>query len=236
MTHQPDAKPIDEQMEDASAALVETRYFDAVSIATAALRDAHAAGDHARMARICLPLQEAHRQIRQIATDLGAVIRVSSAEDVPNPIAPGCYLIEPPMIGLDAKVLREQALTAGIAVQTLAREPVAKSGQWPVVAVGGKTQRLQIAPPKTGQPDGGPLPTLAWFQAAAEALGDAAIDGIESGLPAAWRVDDLIECIKALPEHEKLMQALAAACHDAVREKPPEGPRPRPMDGDPYSF
>lgn len=236
MTNLPLAKQIDDRMEAASAALVETRYFDAVEIASSALRKAHAGGDYERMARICLPLQEAHRQIRQIASDCAVVTRVSKASDVPSPIEPGCYLIEPPMIGLDARVLREQAFAAGVEVQTLAREPRSSSGRWPVVAVGGRTERLQIAPPGSAGGDGEPTPTLAWFQAAAEALGDAAIARVGGDGPAMWRADDLLDCMKALPEHEKLMQALAAACHDAVREPAPIDPRPRPMGDDPYSF
>ncbi|MCA9287483.1 MAG: hypothetical protein KDA05_02795, partial [Phycisphaerales bacterium] len=98
--------PIDRLMERASKSLFATRYFEAARDAQNALRRARAAGDFERMARICLPLQEAHRQIRQAAESTGKVRLIAHASDVPRPLEPGCYLIQPPMIGADARVLR----------------------------------------------------------------------------------------------------------------------------------
>src|SRR4051812_45178590 len=64
-------KAIDELMERASSALVTTNYFEAEKLALKALERACAAIDFERMARICMPLQEARRQKRHEAVDAG---------------------------------------------------------------------------------------------------------------------------------------------------------------------
>jgi hypothetical protein len=56
------------------------------------------------------------------------------------------------------------------------------------------------------------VPDLTWFLSTGEALGDAALARIDPKDPAQWRVDDLLEMLDAVPDHEKLHQALAAAC------------------------
>jgi len=82
----------------------------------------------------------------------------------------------------------------------------------------------------------GALPAASWFLSAIEALGDAAIAGLSAGDPAAWRVDDLVEFLDALPEHEKLHQRLADECRRALHEPEPRTPRRRGVLDDPHSF
>lgn len=239
--------PIDQLMDRASLALAETRYFDAANDAANALNRARRTNDFERMNRICLPLQEARRQIRQIATDAasgaGTVQVVSHPGDLPGPLEPGCYLIQPPMIGADARVLRETAYKRRIAVAVLAREPLTRKRLWPMVGVGIVSIRAQIAPPVPLErrddhitKDGyeGPV-SVAWFEAAGEALGDSAIAALDADLHPHWRVDELMEALDACPEHEKLHQALASACREAIGVPEPVGRRPSPFDN-PFSF
>lgn len=207
--------PIDELMEKASASLARTDYFEAERACLRALGRARAKDDFERMARICLPLQEARRQIRQLATDAGAVRVISKMPPVGTRLEPGCYLLEPPRIGIEARNLRELAMRQGVAVMVLAREPLTRSGRWPVVGVGDGNPfpvsvRTQLAPPAEG------AVTMAWFGAAHEALGDAAIARVDPRWPADHRVDDLLELLPAVPDHEKLAQALAGACREAA--------------------
>jgi len=240
--------PIDALMERASAALAETRYFDAATDALNALHRARRDNDFERMSRICLPLQEARRQIRQAATEAalaapGTARLISHASDVPRPLEPGCYLIQPPMIGADARVLRETAFRSRTVVSVLAREPLTKKKLWPIVGVGEISVRVQIDPPVPLERVDGRITKddfqadipLAWFEHAGEALGDSAIAKIDDELHPHWRVDELMEALDAVPEHEKLHQALADACRSATGTEEPTGRRPSAMDN-PFSF
>src|SRR5688572_1720456 len=100
---------IDGTMERASAALVAMRYFEAERLCLRALGRAYELFDYERMARILMPLQEARRLKRQLAVDAGAVRVVGSAAEVRGPVAAGCYLFRPPLIGADARAFRERA-------------------------------------------------------------------------------------------------------------------------------
>jgi hypothetical protein len=245
---------IDRLMERASVALEATRYFDAERAARTALSRAHHAGDYERMARIVLPLQEARRQKRQLAVDasfLGREARgvtvIESRRAVPNAPAPGCYLFQPPLLGVDARAFRDAADAAETPIFILTREPLARDGLWPIVSVGPVVLRTKVHPPcpvqrveaATARDDFAPAHAARisreWFEASAETLGDSAIRRLSAADPAAWRVDDALEFLEALPDHEKLHQSLAAACLQAMREPAPTMPRRRGVD-DPFSF
>lgn len=223
---------IDELMDRASEVLVAMRYFEAERLAMRALGLAHRALDFERMARITLPLQEARRQKMQLATDGGGV-RV-----VDNPSRrfrePGMYLVQPPAIGIDTRSLVFDADHRGIPVHALTREPRTSIGKWPIVMVNGEVSvRTQVAPPRalervaespTRDRAPGP-PDVAWFLAASEALGDAAIAQVNPEEHPSYRVEDLLEFLDCHPMHEKLHQALADACRACVGVPPPETTR-----------
>ena len=81
--------------------------------------------DFERMARICLPLQEARRQKREQAWDTGPVALVRRQRDLPSPLVPGLYLLQPPMIGRDGRSLRETLDRRKIPASVLTRKVVA---------------------------------------------------------------------------------------------------------------
>ena len=240
-------------MEDASSALLSMDYFGVVKISRRALEKARAAGDFERMARILLPLQEARRQIRQLACDAGPVA-ILTRRPKPSELRPGLYLVQPPMIAVEARDVRDTADARAIPVMLLCREPMTRAGRWPLAAVtsGGLvdtvTIRAQVEPPAGvrpthDQPGAGPtrddntaVPPTQWFEAAAEVLGDAAIARVQAQHPASWRVDELLLYLHAIPDHEKLHQALMRACRDAMLEG--EAPRERRgmLADNPYSF
>ena len=247
------SNPIDRLMEQASEALLETEYFSVVKLSVRALERARHADDFERMARILLPLQEARRQIRQIACDAGPRTILTSRPK-PSELRPGLYLAQPPLIALEARDIRETADSKSIPSLLLCREPMTRAGKWPIAAVtkGGLidtvTIRVQVAPPPGvvamhDQPGVGPTrdnsmapPDIEWFTSTAEALGDAAITRVNAAMPASWRVDELMLYLDAIPEHEKLHQRLAEACRDANREGPAPEPRRRAVAENPYSF
>lgn len=235
-------------MDKASRLLVAMRYFECERLSLRAVTMAMRAGDFERLGRICLPLQESRRLIRQQATDAaagGGRVVLSAPGEFSARSGAGFYLVQPPLIGADARRMRELLWHRQVPCLVLAREPMTQSGQWPLVAVGQRSYRVRVAPPEgvvwTGQgvrrdaAQGGGAPSVAWFLAAAEALGDAMIAGIDASLPAAWRVEDLLAALDAFSDHEKLHQQLAEACRAAAHEPPPSHPRPR-IDPLPNSF
>jgi len=208
-------KEIDSLMESASRALVHTRYFEAERLAEEALAAARSSGDFDRMSRILLPLQEARRQRVQQALDVGAVTLVTAPITEEMPIERGCYLIQPPQVGADARRLRLMALEREIPVAVLCREPKTKLGLCPVVAISpGMTMRTCVDPPQDWD-----NPDLPWFAQAMELLGEHAIESIDPALAVLKRLDALLLRLDALPEHESLHQALEQTCREALREQ-----------------
>jgi hypothetical protein len=220
------ANPIDRTMDQASEALVRTDYFRTVELCLLGLRRAHAAGDFERMARITLPLQEARRQIRQQACDTGRCVVVRALPSFRSPMEPGCYLVEPPLIAMDAKILRAMADRHRVPRLVLTREPLTKAGLWPIAGVGigdarPVTLRVYVPPPVELTPE--------WFQRTQEALGDAGLNKLDPEWPADHRVEDLLEYIDAVPGHEKLIQALGDACREAATRPVSASLRRRPI-------
>jgi hypothetical protein len=243
------APMIDDLMEQASKSLLDADYFAVERHAKKALAQARKANDFERMARAILPLQEARRQRRHEAADAQLRLILTSVPG-PKDLLPGMYLVQPPLVGMNARVIREQAEAARTPIVIVCREPMTRAGRWPVVAVAAGTLtatltlRTQVDPPPGVEPrDSGMTrdvvhepPPASWFQAANEALGDAAIAKLNPADPPAWRVDDLLEALDALPDHEKLHQALAAACREASAAPLPDRPRRKSRHDDPRSF
>jgi hypothetical protein len=199
-------------MEKASAALRRNQWFEAERLAQKALEGARAARDFALMARITLPLQEARRQRMQAALDKTGVKIVDEPFGEQPKLKPGCHLVQPPLVGADARRLRLFALEQEIPAAVLCREPRTKTGLCPIVCIGEVTIRARIAPPKNWD-----KPTVSWFAGAMEALGDAAIETLDRSALPVKQVDELLRRLDACPDHEKLHQALAAACEAADR-------------------
>lgn len=138
-------------MEQASDALVRRDYFAAERLAHSALRKAHAARDYERMARIILPLQEARRQKRDLAFDAaqrGAVFLIDADVPASKKLVEGCYLVAPPRVGADGRLLRESADRREVPTIITVREPTTRDGRWPLVALGPVTVRAKVDPPK----------------------------------------------------------------------------------------
>ena len=238
-----DVNRIDQIMEQASQLLAQTKAIDAEFLCLRALEMAVKSSDWDRAARIILPLQEARRLRRQNATDTGLVRLVDTQAQTRIKPETGCYLFQPPLIAAEARSYREAWLRRGVQLSVLTREPMTRDGLCPVSAVGALSIRTKLLPPPGVKPKETGVThdeitqaiPMSWFQAAAEALGDAAIASVDPDEPAAHRVLDLIERLDALPEHEKLHQALERACQEALVEPAPKFERRRGHD-DPYSF
>ena len=205
------AGKIDTLMETASAALASGDYFACEREASKALELAHAASDWDRMARICMPLEEARRQKRLEAADAGVAGRIDSVDDLlaMDDIAPGCWLLEPMVVAAHARDFRSRADESGVPILVIVREPETQLGDWPLAALGPVVVRTRVAAPEELTPE--------WFLAAAEAMGEEALESIEEDLEPETRVNRIMERLLALRDHDELHQELAQACRDALR-------------------
>ncbi|GDX97853.1 hypothetical protein LBMAG48_02570 [Phycisphaerae bacterium] len=244
---------IDTLMERASVALEATDYFAAQEFCLRAIEKARRVQDFERIARITMPLQEARRQVRHLATDArdaGNVFVVNTLPALDTKIEAGFYLLEPPLIGLDGRAFREVARGRKVPILALVKEPTTSAGRWPMVGVGvgefeNVVARVQVEPPaslkhwKEKSLKNAPrelLPDSAWFMSVQEALGDVAIRKVNPLWPAAHRIDDFIELLDAVPDHEKLSQALMFTAKDAMTAPQPKMPRRRPLVDNPLTF
>ncbi len=201
---------MDELMERASLALSRMEWEAVETAASEALEVAHRQHDYQRMARMLLPLQEARRQRRLKALDEHVVVLLEDPMPVEEvALEPGCWLVCPPFVGMDAVQLRERSIKERVPMLIVTREPTTRAGAWPLVAVGPRVFRVKAKPPRDLTP--------GWFEDAIEALAEEAIAGIDAALPAWERVDDLMDVLLALPESERAHQALAQACQEAAR-------------------
>lgn len=204
-------RKIDELLKKAGESLDAGAFFEAERLADKALAMARQEQDFQRMSAILEPLAEARKQRTKRALDLGTLTIVQEAIAEDAKIKPGCYLIQPPQVGSDARRLRMAALANDIPLMALCREPLTQTRLVPVVAIGpGSTIRTKVPPPAVAA-----KPDLVWFIAAIEELGDCAIEVLDPTLPVIRRIDALLDCLNALPEHEKLHHALQDACREA---------------------
>jgi hypothetical protein len=209
-------------MTKAQQALARNHWFEAERLCVKALDMARSEGDFNLMARIALPLQEARRQRMQTAFDSRKLVIVDATLPDERSLEPVCYLVQPPLVGADARRLRLLALEREVPAMFLCREPKTQLGLCPVVAIGQVTVRTRIDPPRKWE-----KPELAWFIDGCEQLGDAAIETLDRGADIAKQVDALLERLDAVPDHEKLHQALAATCKEAARVYAGSTPPPR---------
>lgn len=200
-------------MQKAQSALKSARWFEAERLAQRALELSHQVGDFGRMSRILLPLQEARRQRVQLASDVTGVKWVKGEITEDHRVEAGMHMLEPPLVGADARRIRLTAIRREVPALVLCREPSTQLGLVPVVAIGLMTIRARIDPPEKPA-----KPTKQWFLRAIEQLGDEAIRMIDTGMDAVRQADFAVSLMDSLPEHEKLHTTLVQLCVQAEEE------------------
>jgi hypothetical protein len=217
-----DRQSVDDLMDKAAKAMARAAWFEAERLTHRAVHMARQAGDFNTMASIVLPLQEARRQRYQLALACGVVTRWTEPITEETAAQAGCYLIEPPQVGADARRLRLGALQHDVPAAVLCREPAMRVGLWPIVAVSASFSiRTRVDPPDDPQ-----RPDLRWFTGAMEALGDEAIAEIDPVMELTRRIDAILGRLDAVPEHEKLHQLLCETCREAHRKGVAESDAP----------
>ncbi len=202
---------IDELTEEAATALAAKHHFKAEALANKAMLLAHEDGDYERMALVIPTLREARVCRLDAAMSLGTlqVVDVPFEDDVT--IEPGCYLLQPPLVGAHARRLRLLAVSREINAVVLCREPVIRMGLVPFVALGsGATVRTKMKLPADIED-----PDLDWYATALEALGEAAIE-LDPALNVEKRINALLPRVDAIPEHAGLHQFLEESCREAA--------------------
>ena len=127
---------IDELIKNAAKALAAEQYFEAEQLANKALDLAREDDDFARMAAVIPTLQAARTARLEQAVKAGTVTIVDEPFSDRRKIKPGCYLVQPPLVGADARRLRLMAFSRKVPAVVLCREPVIRLGLMPVVALG----------------------------------------------------------------------------------------------------
>lgn len=190
---------------------------DVFAAERAALKALHAArheNDFARMASVAMTLMEARLRRLKAATDAKRITIIDTPISDEARVAKGCYLVQPPQVGADARRMRLAAFEQDVPAMVLCREPLTQVKLLPLVALSpGVTVRTKVMPPKNLE-----KPDMAWYLGALEALGVCALQTIDPTHSAIRRVDGILERLDAIPEHEGLHHALQQACLEAKAE------------------
>ncbi|MFA9478024.1 hypothetical protein ACERK3_06905 [Phycisphaerales bacterium AB-hyl4] len=221
---------LDQLMQRASEALVKMDYLGCETLCLQALGIARQQTAWSYYARILLPLQEARRQRRMIAAEgtirLGSAGLETPAVDWLERLQPGCMVVTHPHTADDARALDDAVHQQQCHVEVLYANPASTRGTWTVRSFRGPdVHALLPAPPEAWQhrwldehthlPHAAEDSTIAtpadWFLSAAEALGDAALDQVEMGLPSLDRLMQLERALQVARDHEILHQRLGDA-------------------------
>ncbi len=206
---------IDELIQQADKALAKNRCFEAERLAVKALILARHDALFSKMASSIEPLCKARMQRLEKALKKSksvSIIDDAFPDDVK--IKPGCYLVQPSLVGVDARRFRLIALENEIPIAVVCREPMTELKQWPIVALCGNV----VVRTKIGPPDDLDKPDVQWIKDALLELGDWAVESADVSMPIHRLVDELMTRLDAIPEHEALHHALRDACLKAEKE------------------
>lgn len=209
------AERIEDLIAKADQSLRRDLWFEAERLAARALTMARQETNFDLMIRAVSPLWKARHDRLLAATARSTKVSIlTDAVTEDMSVRKGIYLVQPPLVGADARRLRLIALAKEVPVLVLCREPLTKLKQTPIVAVGtGSTLRVRVAPPE--KPD---APEKTWMLDALAELGDSAVANIDLTMPVIRRIDLLLDFLDALPEHGGLHQAMEAACAEAMND------------------
>lgn len=205
---------IDELIQQADQALAKNKFFEAERLALKALILARHDATFSKMATSIEPLCKARMQRLEKALKAKSVTVINEPFSDEIKIKPGCYLVQPPLVGADARRFRLIALENEIPVAVICCEPMTQLKLLPIVALcGNVVVRTKIDPP--GDLD---KPDVEWLKYALEELGDWAVQSADVSMAIHRLVDEMMTRLDAIPEHKALSDALRDACKKAEKE------------------
>ncbi|MBC7834785.1 MAG: hypothetical protein H7Y88_06755 [Phycisphaerales bacterium] len=239
-------KKTDVSNEAAQAKLGAGHHHEAYRVAAQIAEKAFTELDYGAMPAPLRIMQQARAAIREKAVASGHVYLISGDIPVsPSGVKPGCYLVQPPRVGVDGRAIREMADENHVPALVIVREPTTRDGAWPVVTIGPATIRTRIEPPDAAEPSGKAkgkakpdpstvpdaggaqaLPSPQWFVEAAHSLAQTGIEQAKPEGSTAARVEALYLRTQAHPDGDALFAALIEACVQAAKE-PKAAVRPR---------
>ena len=207
-------RQIQAQVDRALEAIRESAWFIAETHFIKALAASRGREDWEGMIEIIEGLRQCRREIRRKALVRGTVRICEEAVTETMELSPGRYLIQPPLVGADARRLIQLGRDRRIPIAVVCREPRSQAGLIPIVAIApGTTIRIQIDPPAKES-----RPSTSWFKSALQALGEAALEKIDPTRTVDRRIDALLGCMDALPDSDVVYLQLAEACTEAASE------------------
>lgn len=200
------------QVDRALEATREQSWFTAENHFLKALAASRGRNDWAGMIEIVEGLRQCRQAIRRMALVRGMVRICDDAVSETMDLSPGRYLIQPPLVGADARRLIQYGRDRSIPIAVVCREPRTKAGLIPLVALApGTTVRIQVDPPTKEA-----RPSTSWFKSALQSLADAALEKVDPTKAVDRRIDALLGCLDALPDCDPVHVALAETCAEAA--------------------
>jgi len=208
---------LDDNMERASRALGDMDYLTCEALCLEALAEARRRRSFKYYARVLMPLQEAKRQRRMIASQ--GEVRLGTSDGGFDPDAwladrqAGCIVLTRPFTAEDAKALVRGAREQKKFIEVLFADNAPDSAKWTLRSYDGPAVSCQVPAPGSGRPPA--QDPAQWFLDATERLGDAALSGVDETLTGEALILDLEARLRVFPDHELLHQRLAEAARGA---------------------
>lgn len=213
------SKTLQDDVTRARKALQKGDFFEAEHLALAALEAARAACEFKLMADIMPTLRDARSARLEAAVEVSDSIRhLEKRPEEGETVEPGCYLVQPPLVGADARALRLAALEQGVPVATVCREPLTEMKLRPIVAIGRITVRARVLPASDDA-----TPDMEWFLTAMNELGETAIESVDTGTLILKQIDALLDRLDSIPDHARLHDALEEICMIAASSEQSDG-------------
>ena len=206
-------KQIQTQVDRAIEAAGEESWFLAESQWLKALIASRGRSDWRGMIEITEGLRAARRTLRRKALVRGSVRILDDAITETMTLSAGRYLVQPPLVGADARRLIQLGREQQVPISVICREPRTQAGLIPIVAIApGTTVRDRIDPPAKES-----HPSVAWFKTALDAIGTAALERIDPADTVERRIDALLGCLDAIPDHDPLHVRMIETLEEASR-------------------